>query len=459
MNHFHIAMKQSSMGKEGWTVGENLKKVWRKYECLKNFVSFQYMGSGTNMQWVYCVSTEADAAKHPSVPQYFNGVITGVNLEMMERPELLEPPIVAGKWEETTVTIFLNPHKTERKVKIMSLVAFARHVQEVQRVPYEFWEILRGVIGAGTDGFVYNPPQVRTPANQKVTRTRGGKSPHPQRSLAESVAKAEEDQKQASVQQPVAETSGEEEKKTEAGKRRKEKKQYVEADFKFAQPLLKRQPFQIVYRSRKWFNKHHPLVEFKRDDPHKEERAAIQAAKKAAIKRGGEVPQKQRKQPVKAGSEGCTTRVGCALNDLYNLERHTRTGRCDYYQDFGHKENTERVGVWCQKCEAGMHRECYFSYHQLRYGVYLDNRYEVNKSRGKQGMRTQMSRQEANFPWNAVQPDIHSSDEEVRSHGSQEHRGRGSWEGSEEEFQSEEEEDAKSEEGPAVLTDRAGSPV
>ena len=161
----------------------------------------------------------------------------------------------------------------------------------------------------------------------------------------------------------------------------------MEADFKFAQPLLKRQPFKIVYRSRKWFNKHHPLVEFQRDDPHKQERAAMQAAKKAAIERGEEVQQKQRKQPVKAGSEGCTTRVGCALNDLYNLERHTRTGRCDYYQDFGHKANTVRVGVWCQGCDAGMHRECHLSYHQLRYGVYLDNRFEVNKSRGKQEMR------------------------------------------------------------------------
>ena len=157
-----------------------------------------------------------------------------------------------------------------------------------------------GVIGAGTDGFVYNPPHVRTPANRKVTRSRGGKSPRPQRSLAESIAKAEQDHKQASGQEPVAATTGEEEKKTEAGKRRKEKKQYVEADFKFAQPLLKRQPFKIVYCSRKWFNKH-PLFEFMREDPHKEVRAAIQAAKKAAIKRGEEVPVKQRKQPVKAG--------------------------------------------------------------------------------------------------------------------------------------------------------------
>jgi len=58
---------------------------------------------------------------------------------------------------------------------------------------------------------------------------------------------------------------------------------------------------------------------------------------------------KTRKQAVKAGSEGCTGRVGCALNDLYNLERITRTGRCNYYQDFDHKlkANTVRVGVWC----------------------------------------------------------------------------------------------------------------
>ena len=56
-----------------------------------------------------------------------------------------------------------------------------------------------------------------------------------------------------------------------------------------------------------------------------------------------------------------------------------------------------RVRVWCQKCEAGMHWECCYSYHQLRYGVYLDNRYEVNKSRAKQGMKSLMSRKEANF--------------------------------------------------------------
>jgi len=137
-----------------------LKKVWRKHQFLQDFVVFQYMGYGTNMQWVYCVQTDEDRALHPAAPNYFNGVITGVNLEMMERPELLEPPVVAEQWEETTVTCKLNPHKTVRKLKIMSMVQFAKHVQNVQHVPFEFWEILRGVIGAGTDGFVYRTPHL-----------------------------------------------------------------------------------------------------------------------------------------------------------------------------------------------------------------------------------------------------------------------------------------------------------
>ena len=179
------------MGTEGWAIGEKLRKVWRKHKSLQDFVSFQYIGYGTNMQWVYCVQTEEDKLLHAEVPPYFNGVITGVNLEMMERPELLESPVVAGKWEETTVTCFLNPKKTVRKVKILSMVQFAKHVQQVQHVPYEFWEILRDVIGAGRDGFVYNPPHVRkpTPSNRKVTRSRGGKSPKhgPTRSLANTV--------------------------------------------------------------------------------------------------------------------------------------------------------------------------------------------------------------------------------------------------------------------------------
>ena len=51
-----------------------------------------------------------------------------------------------------------------------------------------------------------------------------------------------------------------------------------------------------------------------------------------------------------------------------------------------------------------------------------------------------MSSKEANFR-TTVQPDIHSSDEEVRSHGTQDGRPSGSWEGSEEHSESNEDEE------------------
>jgi len=82
------------------------------------------------------------------------------------------------------------------------------------------------------------------------------------------------------------ERTGEEEKKSDAGKRKKSKKQYSAEDFVHPQPRIKKQPFPIVYRSRKWFKKNHPLVDFKRDDPHKEERERVKALKKAAVERG-----------------------------------------------------------------------------------------------------------------------------------------------------------------------------
>ena len=150
MNQFYLHLKPSSLGTEEWAVGDKLK-VWRKHQFMQDFVVFQYMGQGTNMQWVYAIQTDEDRAVHPAVPKYFNGLITAVNLEMMERPELLDPPVIAEQWEETTVTCKCHPNKTVRQVKIMTMVQFARHVQHV---PYEYWEILRGVIGAGTDGFV-----------------------------------------------------------------------------------------------------------------------------------------------------------------------------------------------------------------------------------------------------------------------------------------------------------------
>jgi hypothetical protein len=89
----------------------------------------------------------------------------------------------------------------------------------------------------------------------------------------------------------------------------------------------------------------------------------------------------------------------------------------------------------------------------VRYGVYLDNRYEINSSRNKQGMRKLVSTKAANFQWCTLEPDIHSSEDEVRSHGSQEGRPPGSWEPSENSDSNEDEEEA------VIDPDNAAGPV
>ena len=66
----------------------------------------------------------------------------------------------------------------------------------MQGAPFEFWDLLRGVIGAGVDGFVINPPNVCTPtaadSNRKLTRQRDGKSPRPQVSSRDRTRRDEE---------------------------------------------------------------------------------------------------------------------------------------------------------------------------------------------------------------------------------------------------------------------------
>ena len=68
-----------------------------------------------------------------------------------------------------------------------------------------------------------------------------------------------------------------------------------------------------------------PLIQFKRDDHRKVEKVAIQAA----ISRGEEIAKNPWTQLVKVGSEDNRTQVAidCAVNEVYNLECHTRTGR------------------------------------------------------------------------------------------------------------------------------------
>ena len=72
-----------------------------------------------------------------------------------------------------------------------------------------------------------------------------------------------------------------------------------------------------------------------------------------------------------------------------------------------------------------MHPECYYSYYAVRYGVYLDNRYEINRSRRRQHSQKEISRQEEGmFVWYKIPQDIHSSGEGYGSHGSQNGRPR-----------------------------------
>ena len=100
-----------------------------------------------------------------------------------------------------------------------------------RQVPYKFWEVLRSVIGAGVDGFVYSPPHVRTPiaqrSNRKSTTQQGGKSPKTSVSLRDRVmlegVEGEEEEKQE-MKLPAAPTasSGKDEHR-DAGKRRARK--------------------------------------------------------------------------------------------------------------------------------------------------------------------------------------------------------------------------------------------
>ena len=71
-----------------------------------------------------------------------------------------------------------------------------------------------------------------------------------------------------------------------------------------------------------------------------------------------------------------------------------------------------------------MHPECYYSYHAVRYGVYLDNRYEINRSRRRQLSWREIPREQGTFLWYKVPKDLHSSDDGYGSHGSQNGRPR-----------------------------------
>jgi len=89
------------------------------------------------------------------------------------------------------------------------------------------------VIGAGLEGFVYHPlgPHVRTPAQTKTTKQRGGKSPKTALSLREQMegegTGGSEEAKAVEIVQPELPPSSEEEEENKEDNKRKKKGKIV----------------------------------------------------------------------------------------------------------------------------------------------------------------------------------------------------------------------------------------
>ena len=106
--------------------------------------------------------------------------------------------------------------------------------------------------------------------------------------------------------------------------------------FRFDQPLIRLPNVRYIRRSREWFRFENPLYHMERKhDPFLAERLELKAAKQSG--KVEEKEEKKRAKPVKAGKEGSSTRVDCALNNLYDTEDKGRVGRCTYYQDYDRK--------------------------------------------------------------------------------------------------------------------------
>ena len=108
MNHFTLAMKplNSTMGKEAYALGLELKKVWKQHAFLKEQVVFSYTGCGTNVQWVFVVQADKEKGNFDSVPSNFSATLNTVNLEMIECPSWFLVQGVQG-WDAPRVLLQL----------------------------------------------------------------------------------------------------------------------------------------------------------------------------------------------------------------------------------------------------------------------------------------------------------------------------------------------------------------
>ena len=117
------------MGKEAYSVGLKVEESMEPARFPEEG-DFLVHGSGSNVQWVFVVQDEEDAITFDCFPTRFATILNAVNLEMIERPALLDPSVLAEQWEVTTVKCRMAG--AEQKLMVMSFAAFASHVQEVQ---------------------------------------------------------------------------------------------------------------------------------------------------------------------------------------------------------------------------------------------------------------------------------------------------------------------------------------
>ena len=94
MNENSIPMKPSTMGKEAWALGQRQRAAWKQHAFLIKMVTFQRMGSGTNV----------------------------VNLEMIECPAFFEPAVVPENWEALKESCRLAGK--DRVLKVISFPTF-----------------------------------------------------------------------------------------------------------------------------------------------------------------------------------------------------------------------------------------------------------------------------------------------------------------------------------------------
>ena len=98
MNNFAIPMMPSRMGKESWSLGKQLKKVWAKHKVRQKFVTFFHVGGGTNAQWVFFAPSRRRLENLSSRTMLLGTYFESGESEDHRETGRVQPLIQAEKW-------------------------------------------------------------------------------------------------------------------------------------------------------------------------------------------------------------------------------------------------------------------------------------------------------------------------------------------------------------------------